>query len=520
MAWSMHLLRTSWDRWLSAISPGRLGTALNLSSLSGLVIISLAGFCQDIGVSQAIAQEASGLQAAVAIEQAMIDTIARCEKSVVAIARKKRDPKNALRDFHPEMFGRFGGVRPNAVATDPADPDFVPDEFATGIIVGRGLILTNYHVVDENSEHVITTVTRKPFRAEIKIKGADPRSDLAILEVKSTVPLQDSDFPVMKFGDASKLRKGQIVIALGNPYAIARDGQASASWGIVSNLARKVGARPDQADSSLHHFGTYIQTDCKLNLGTSGGALLNLHGEMVGLTTSLAATSGYEQAAGFAIPVDETFLRVVEALKTGHLPEYGFLGINPGNLEVDERQNGVLGTRVNQISFGTPARRSGLREGDVITRVNGQDIFDADGLRLNVGRLPPLSTAALTIQRHGRTVVENVTLSKYLVRGKKIETASPPSWRGMQVEFPTAVIESYNLDMSHEGCVIVIQVEPDSPAAKAGVRVGELITHVGSRPVDNPRDFYAEAGSKKGAVELGLHTYGVALAPRHVVEPK
>src|SRR5207342_2000310 len=104
----------------------------------------------------------------------------------------------------------------------------------------------------------------------------------------------------------------------GNPYAIARDGQVSASWGIVANLSRKAGPIPDETspagvrNTSLHHYGTLIQTDAKLNLGTSGGALLNLKGEMVGLTTSLAAAVGYEQAAGFALPVDDAFRRAVE----------------------------------------------------------------------------------------------------------------------------------------------------------------------------------------------------------------
>ncbi len=122
-------------------------------------------------------------------------------------------------------------------------------------------------------------------------------------------------------GNAAELKKGQIVISLGNPYAVARDGQASAAWGIVSNLGRKAPATPSESDPSgrptLHHYGTLIQTDAKLNLGTSGGPLLNLKGEMVGLSVVLAAAAGYEAAGGYAIPVDDNVPPRVGNAQTG-----------------------------------------------------------------------------------------------------------------------------------------------------------------------------------------------------------
>ena len=157
----------------------------------------------------------------------------RSEKSVVSIARVA-DKGEAASDLQPDFMGRGRFLGPPG----PNDPDFVPTSFATGVVVGKGLVLTNYHalVLDEKSRFYVTTVSHKVYRAEVKIKGTAPYSDLAVLEV--TDPPADEDFVPITFGDASKLRKGQIVIALGNPYAIARDGQASASWGIVANLQR------------------------------------------------------------------------------------------------------------------------------------------------------------------------------------------------------------------------------------------------------------------------------------------
>ncbi|MHC4176628.1 MAG: S1C family serine protease, partial [Planctomycetota bacterium] len=291
---------------------------------------SIAGLAQLGAVAAGgRAQDISGRAAAGAMEQVLVDVIAGAEESVVAIARVRKERPGETFSFEPrpDAFDR-----PMVTTTDPqpTDPDFIPSEYGTGVVVGRrGLILTAYHVLGEDSEYYVRTHDRKVYPAWIK--AADPRSDLAVLAVDAV------DLVPIRFGDASNLKKGRIVIALGNPYAIARDGQPSASWGMVANLARKAPPAPDETDSSgkrtLHHFGTLIQTDAKLNLGTSGGPLLNLDGEMVGLCVSLAAMVGYETAAGYAIPVDRTFRRAVDTLKSGREVEYGFLGIQPANLQ-------------------------------------------------------------------------------------------------------------------------------------------------------------------------------------------
>ncbi|HEX3656373.1 MAG TPA: trypsin-like peptidase domain-containing protein [Pirellulales bacterium] len=460
------------------------------------------------------AQEPSGLAAVAALEQAMVSAIETAQRSVVSIARVSLRGDEAGRDRHADVFQPFNQpvISP---PHDPTDPDFVPNEFATGVVVDRtGLILTNYHVVDPDSAHYVTTVDRKVFQT--KIKAADPRSDLAILQI---VDATGTEFVPIKFGDAKRLKKGQIVISLGNPYAIARDGQVSASWGIVSNMARKAVPRTSyiEEEPTLHQYGTLIQTDAKLNLGTSGGALVNLKGEMVGLTTALAATSGYEQAAGYAIPVDATFLRIIETLKTGRDVTYGFLGVAPMNLAAHEVLKGKQGMRVERVNDGTPAKRAGLRRDDVITHVNGEPIFDADGLRLEVGKLPAASVATLTVERGGQTFVEQVTLAKYRVRGKAIATVREPDWRGLRVDFPSAVLIPQVLDETYDSAVAVSEVTEDSPAYKAGLRVGMLITYVGNTPVDKPVDFRREVAGQPGDVALKIM---IAPGEYHVIVVK
>ena len=383
------------------------------------------------------AQESpSGLDAAAAIEKTFVDVIARTEKSVVAIARVRRERLGEVfqLELRPDPFGR----RPMPLAPpQPTDPDFIPNEYAAGVFVGPGLVLTAAHVLGDESDYYVTTIQHKVYKATVR--AADPRSDLAVLAIAAT------DLPAVSFGNGDELKKGQIVIGLGNPYAIARDGQSSAAWGIVANLQRKAPATPSESDATgrpaLYHYGTLIQTDAKLGLGTSGGPLLNLRGEMVGLSVALAVAAGYETAGGYAIPVDAAFRRAVETLKRGREVEYGFLGIQPMNLAEEEVLRGVQGTRVLQVIPGTPAARFGLRAGDVIAAVDGTPLHDADGLVLNVGKLPADAVARLSVWRSGTMRTVSVELSKYAVRGRKIVTETDPPWRGLRVEYPTAVVD-------------------------------------------------------------------------------
>lgn len=463
-----------------------------------------ASGCWLVAASLAFGQGPTRLDVAAAMEQVLVEAIARAERSVVAIARveKPRAGESMSLEIRPDPFGRR--TIPYA-APAPTDPDFVPNEYGTGVVVGRqGLILTAYHVLGEDCQYYVTTHDRDVFLATVK--GADPRSDLAVLAVEAT------DLEPIALGDAAALKRGQIVIALGNPYAIARDGQVSASWGVVANLARKAPPVLDEAHptgkSTLHHFGTLIQTDAKLNLGTSGGPLLNLKGEMVGLTTSLAAVAGYEQSAGYAYPVDDTFRRVVETLKRGREVEYGFLGISPAPLSLQARLNGTHGTRVDWVVPGMPAERAGLQPGDVVTAVNDKPIYDADGLVLEVGRLPVEAVVRLAVIRDQRRLDLQIELTKYRVWGNKIVTAPAPSWRGMRVDYLSAIVDSIGRGTlggaAFDDGVIITDVEEATLAWEAGLRPGTLVSHVDGERIHNPRQFHRVVAGKTGSVQLQL----------------
>jgi S1-C subfamily serine protease len=445
--------------------------------------------------------DVSAFQAAVAIEGAMIEAIARAEKSVVAIARVRRQDDQPL-DLSVNQFGRLQITE----LASPGTPEFIPNEYATGVVVGAdGLILTANHVLQDNCDYWVTTADRRTFKV-VRVQGADPRSDLAVLQIEAT------DLVPITFGDGSKLRKGQIVLALGNPYAIARDGQASASWGIVANLTRKDGPSLDSSSPkpSLHQYGTMIQTDARLNLGTSGGALLNLKGEMVGLTVSLAAASGYEQSAGFAIPVDDTFLRAVQTLKAGREMEYGFLGVAVNAIALVDRQRGHHGVLVTAVVGATPAKQYGVKDGDLITHVDGQPIYDQDQFMLAIGKLPAGGGALLTVEREGRVrTIEIGHLAKYFVPEGKIVTAPRSLWRGMQVDYVTATRNfqawSQQGDLDPQGSVLVTEVEESSPAWNEGLRPDMRITHVNGERVTSPGEFAERVAKISGPVKLKIY---------------
>src|SRR5262249_43282527 len=228
--------------------------------------------------------------------------------------------------------------------------------------------------------------------------------------------------------------KGQFVVALANPFAAGfHDGSPTASWGIVGNLRRRIPGCTSEDERSklcLHQFGTLIQTDARLNLGCSGGALLNLKGELVGLTTALAALSGSETPGGFAVPFDARLQRIVAVLLQGKEVEYGFLGVSLGR---DSRPGEGVVVQ-DPVVPGSPASRAGLQAGDVILKVNGTPIREKDDLFLYLGAQLADSTVELVIDPvRPRTV--SVKLAKFYVPGLAIAANRPTPRAGLRVEY-------------------------------------------------------------------------------------
>lgn len=442
--------------------------------------------------------------AVAAIESALVDVIARAEPSVVAIARAA--PAAAPANRAPALI-EFGQDPFQRIRTSAAQQ---PHAFGAGVIIDpAGLILTQYLVVRAGDVHTVSTVDGKTYEAEIR--AADPHSGLAVLAVKA------SNLSALGMGDAAQLRKGQLVVSLSNPHAIQSDGQPTASWGIVSNLARKASPQDNFNNvndpmgafrSSIHHFGTLIQTDARLGWGSSGGALVNMRGEMVGLTTAADTIAGHEAAAGYAIPMNAPMRRIIDNLKQGREVEYGLLGISFDPDATAPTSTGEQGVIVRQVISGSPADRAGIQASDVITHVAHQRVPDPDRLQLVVRFLPPAGRAPVQFERQGTPQQTEVIVGKYHVAGDRVVTERPESWRGLQVDHSTA-IPAFQLQQSAqlgeidpEGCVVVTEVTEESPAWTAGVRPGMFISHVGETRVTTPAEFHKAVESAGGAVEL------------------
>jgi S1-C subfamily serine protease len=330
-------------------------------------------------------------------------------------------------------------------------------------------------------------------------------------------------FPALPLGNAAQLRKGQFIIVIGDPYAIRSDGQPTASWGTITNIARKAPSGTNLNDTpgpigdyrtTYHHLGTLLQTDAKLGWSAGGGAVANLRGELVGLTTTASSIPGHEQPAGYAIPIDDTTHRIIDALRQGREVEYGLLGVSfrSPDLPLDSARTAkdADGVIIQQVYPGSPAARAGLEPNDVVTQVVGKPVSNVDGIQLAVSTLPPGEPIVVNYRRDDHPATATVRLAKLSVPGDKVVTDRPPAWRGMRVDYSTALdtpalterLASGAIDPA--GCVLVAEVDEGSVAWRAGVRPGMFISHVGGTPVTTPDEFQSAVAGETQGVTIRL----------------
>ncbi len=439
--------------------------------------------------------------AIMALQQSLADLIEKVEPAVVAIHRKggavrpagQGSPPSSLFKDHPFPF------QPARDAPGPFQP------VGSGVVIdSTGLILTQYLNIRVGDRHTVTTTDGRVLPA--KIKAADPRSGLAVLEIVTSgqEPLK---WRALELGDADQLRKGHFVVALSNPLAIAAEGEPTASWGIVSNFAQKASPSTnfnnvtDDLDASfhttLHHLGMLLQTDARLGWSTGGGALVDLEGKLIGVTTTAGTLPGHESGAGYAIPMTRTFRRVVSELKEGREVEYGLLGLQPSDATTDDslRPPRPKGATVASLVEGGAARQAGIRLGDLLTDVDGEPIRAALDVHRLIGSMPPGQRVTIGLLRKDRRQELEVTLSKRHVQGSQVATNVPPAWRGIETDYATALPPAELMMASQaglldaKGCVVVRRVVKKSPAWQAGVRPGMFISHVGKKRVSTPEQF-------------------------------
>jgi len=356
----------------------------------------------------------------------------------------------------------------------------------SGVIVDkRGLIVTNNHVVGDAKEVEVRLSTRHKFIGQVI--GRDPDTDLAIVQVAT-----DHDLPTVPFGDSSKVRVGQWVLAVGNPFALDR----TVTLGVVSGLERDA--------VRLSRYEAFIQTDASINPGNSGGPLFNVNGEVIGINTAII---NFAQGIGFAIP-SNMVLQVVDQLRSRGKVMRGWLGVGIQEVTAElaskfgiKESDGVL---VNDVFDNEPAFRAGLHPGDIIAKVNGHSIETPSGLSRAVAGLLPGAKVELEIIRNGERRLLPVDLGE---RKEDAVMASIPAPQapvlpelklGLNVQDLTPELAEKFKIKDKKG-VLVSKVESGSAAQEQGLREGDLIKEFNRQPVNSADEFKsALAQIKKG----------------------
>lgn len=369
-----------------------------------------------------------------------------------------------------DLLQRFFGFRGNRAEQAP-----VAGQASGFIISPDGTVLTNGHVVKDMSEIVVVLNNGKEYPA--KVIGEDPNTDIALIKIDA------NNLPYLKLGNSDKLEVGQWVVAIGNPLGL----QASLTAGVVSAKGRN--------NLDLSRIEDYIQTDAPINRGNSGGPLLNLDSEVIGMNTAIVTnmSNGGYMGIGFAIP-SNLLAHVVEDIKTDGSFKRGFLGVSLQPLDDDlagafglENAEGAL---IAEVTKDSPAEKAGLKQGDIVLKYNNQPVTNIGALRNAVSMMKPGTTALLSILRNGKPLDIKVEIGAFpsvqAEAGAKVKDLK----LGLEVETLTPETAS-KLGYRGESGVVISRVEPTGPAAWAGLKKGAIILEVNKRKIANLDEFDA-----------------------------
>ncbi len=415
------------------------------------------------------------------------NTFRRVAQEVLPVVVQVNTVQVVTQEAPQNPFDFFFGPRPD----QNQEREFRRPGLGSGVLVRRDgntvYALTNNHVVGDANEISITLSDQREFDAEIV--GKDARTDLALVRFHT-----NEELPLALLGDSDNLRVGDWVMAIGNPFGF----ESTVTAGIVSALGRR--AAPG---SSIAGFTDYIQTDASVNPGNSGGALVNLDGEVIGINTWIASRTGGSVGIGFAIPINNAKRAIDDFISEGRIV-YGWLGVSIQDVSDDVLPqlaedlgiDGTGGALVLNVHRGSPAERSGLRPGDFITRVGDTNVDDSVELTRVIGNIEPGRSVSFGFIRTGEERTASVTLER---RGTEEEVAdSSDLWPGMlAVGITKELREQRQVPGNVEG-VIVASVVPESPAAVAGVRGGDIIVSVNDNAVDSVQEFYQEINNPGG----------------------
>jgi len=370
------------------------------------------------------------------------------------------------------IFRRFFGVP----GMPGAPGEQVQRSLGSGVLVDTsGLVVTNNHVIEGASEVKISLADRREFEAEIVLK--DARSDLAVLRLKT----QGERFPAVEFADSDALQVGDLVLAIGNPFAVGQ----TVTHGIVSAVAR--------TQVGITDYQFFIQTDAAINPGNSGGALVDMTGKLVGVPTAIFSRSGGSQGIGFAIPANMVRVVVASAKSGGKSVQRPWLGAQLQAVTPEIAESLALkrpaGALVSSVTPGSPAAHAGLKTGDLIVTVDGQPVDDPNAFDYRFATKALGGTARVGLVRGGKETTVSVALQAAPDTPRdEITIAARSPFQGVTVSnLSPALADDLRLEPSSEG-VVIVDIANGSPAQTLGFQRGDLVLSVNNQKIVKTRD--------------------------------
>jgi serine protease Do len=417
--------------------------------------------------------------------------------NIVTTRAQSKDQREQMEEFFnfPFPFGPQGPKEfrgPHGPRGGPDMPEHRGSGQGSGVIVTPdGYILTNNHVVEDAKELTVTLPDKREFKG--KVVGTDPKTDLAVVKIDG------KDLPYVPWGDSSKLRVGEYVLAVGNPFGL----NSTVTLGIVSALGR--------GRMGITQYEDFIQTDAAINPGNSGGALVNTKGELVGINTAIFSQTGGYQGVGFAVPTSMGKPVYESLVKTGKVTR-GWLGVHIQDVNQDLAKSFKLkeskGALVSDVKEDSPADKGGLKAGDVIIKYQDSPVTDGVALQRLVTKTTVGTKATVTVVRDGHEKDLAVTIGE-LPEPVKLAmddgAASEKALAGVTVQdLDRQTAKELGLNGKVQG-VVVMGVEPDSSAEEAGLQRGDVIKEINRQPVKSVKDFEKLASDiKKGERVLML----------------
>ena len=382
-----------------------------------------------------------------------------------------------------EFFNRFFG--------ESAPRETPERSLGSGILISKdGEILTNYHVV-KNADTIRVKLADQTEH-DARLVGKDERTDLALIKISAGA----SNLPVARWGSTANLDVGDWVVAIGNPFGL----ELTVTAGIVSAKGRVIGAGP---------YDRFIQTDASINPGNSGGPLINMQGEVVGVNTAIFSQSGRNIGIGFAIPVDLA-RKIVEQLRKNGRVVRGWLGIRAQDATPQQvsalglSRPGAVVTIVTEVAENSPAAEAGVKTGDIILEFNGKPLPKSQDLRYLVADTPPGQKVTLKIFRDKNERVITARVNELPEEREIVSQADGKDPElGLRIQKVTPELSKRH-GLNNTKGLIVVEVQPGSPADLAGIEAGDVIREVNQRPVNTVKDFEQSVrqGNRSDRVQL------------------